>query len=244
MRMDLSGPFPSDWPAGWHVAAVAETGSTNTDLLAAADAGAPGRSVLAAAHQTAGRGRLDRRWDAPPGANLLVSFLFRDNDPAGPPVVLMRRLALAALDAVAATTGRSAELKWPNDVLLDGAKLAGLLAQRGDGVTVIGLGLNVGWAPAGAALLGDATTPAAVLRELLLAFDAAAEAGPPDVHARYVARLATLGQQVRVDLPAGEPLVGRVTGVEPDGRLIVLDECAISHRVDVGDVIHLRPAGA
>ena len=60
----------------WHVTHVDETGSTNADLLAAAVAGAPDRSVLVAAHQTAGRGRLDRRWDAPPGANLLVSLLF------------------------------------------------------------------------------------------------------------------------------------------------------------------------
>ena len=60
---------------GWHVRHVAETGSTNTDLLALT--AAPDRSVLAAGHQTAGRGRLDRRWDAPPGTNLLVSFLFR-----------------------------------------------------------------------------------------------------------------------------------------------------------------------
>src|SRR5687767_6828692 len=64
-----------EWPAGWRVHVVDETGSTNADLLAAAAAGAPDRTVLAARHQTAGRGRLDRRWEAPVGANLLMSIL-------------------------------------------------------------------------------------------------------------------------------------------------------------------------
>src|SRR5688500_1219701 len=68
---------PRVWPSGWAVEVVEETGSTNDDLLAAALAGAPNHSVLAARHQTAGRGRLDRRWEAPPGANLLVSLLIR-----------------------------------------------------------------------------------------------------------------------------------------------------------------------
>jgi BirA family biotin operon repressor/biotin-[acetyl-CoA-carboxylase] ligase len=192
--------------------------------------------VLYADHQTAGRGRLDRAWDAPPRSNLLVSLLFTSGDP----VVLMRRVAIAAVDAVAATAGVTAELKWPNDVLVDGRKLAGLLAQRTAGATVIGVGLNVGWAPEGAARLGGQVTPADVLAALLRALDATAAATPDAVHERYSALLATLGQQVRVELPGGE-LVGRATGVARDGRLLVLDECAITHRVDVGDVVHLRP---
>jgi BirA family biotin operon repressor/biotin-[acetyl-CoA-carboxylase] ligase len=192
--------------------------------------------VLFTDHQTAGRGRLDRAWIAPPGSNLLVSFLFRDGDTAGAPFDLMRRIALAAVDAVARVAAVEARLKWPNDLVVDGAKLAGLLAQRSDAATVIGLGLNIGWAPEGAAKLGEQHVPADVLRALLDAFDAL----PGDVHDLYVARLATLGQQVRVELPAGEPLVGRATGVAPDGRLIVLDACAVTHRIDAGDVVHVR----
>src|SRR5690606_6679168 len=136
------------------------TGSTNADLLAAAADGAPNRSVLYTDHQTSGRGRLDRRWDAPPGANLLVSFLFRDagerpgGGHAATPVDLMRRVAIAAVDAVQDVAAVTARLKWPNDILIDGRKLAGLLGQRSDEATVIGLGLNVGWAPDGGALLG------------------------------------------------------------------------------------------
>ena len=232
--MDVTGPE-------WHVAHVAETGSTNADLLATAQAGAPTRSVLRTDHQTAGRGRLDRRWDAPPGTNLLVSLLFRDGDPGGSPVTLLRRVALAAVDAVDAVAGVRAALKWPNDVLVDGAKLAGLLAQRGPDVTVIGLGLNVGWAPDGAARVGADVAPAAVLAALLAAFDAHAGDTEADVHERYIEHLVTLGQQVRVELPGGDALVGRATGVDPGGRLVVLDACAISHHVDAGDVVHLRP---
>lgn len=247
--MQPSGPpqTPPGVAGGWRVEHVAETGSTNADLLEAADR-LPGRTVRRTDHQTAGRGRLDRRWDAPPGTNLLVSFLFRDDDPAGVPgggaaaaVVLMRRLGIAAVAAARATVGAEARLKWPNDVLLDGRKLAGMLAQRAPGVTVIGLGLNVGWAPDGAARLGD-VAPADVLATLLAAFDEFAGATPAEVHARYTGLLDTIGRRVRVEMPGDAELVGRATGVEPDGRLIVLDACAVTHRVDVGDVVHVRPA--
>ena len=89
---------------GWTVEHVAETGSTNADLLATA-AQRPDRSVLVAAHQTAGRGRLDRRWDAPPGANLLVSILF--HDVPAQPSELTRRVALAAGRRVPPTSSAS-----------------------------------------------------------------------------------------------------------------------------------------
>ena len=95
---------------------VAETGSTNADLIA--DGEAADRTVLMTDHQTAGRGRLDRRWDAPPGTNLLVSIMFRavPSDPGE----LTRRIGLAVVAAVRETVGVAAELKWPNDVLLGG----------------------------------------------------------------------------------------------------------------------------
>ena len=230
------GPdVPPERPAGWTVRHVGETGSTNADLVAAAGAGAPHRSVLVTDHQTAGRGRLDRTWDAPPGANLLVSILFRDGrrDPGD----WTRRVGLAAVAAVVALTGRRAALKWPNDVVLDDRKLAGILAQRSaDGSVVVGLGLNVGWSPDGAADLGGTVRPSEVLSALLTAIDEL----PDDVHDRYRAALDTLGRRVRVELPGGE-LVGRATDVERDGRLIVLDDCAVTHRVSAGDIVHLRP---
>ena len=100
---------PREWPAGWHVAVVEETGSTNADLLAAAADGAANRSVLVARHQTAGRGRLDRRWEAQPGANLLVSLLFREIPEA--PHVLTQRVGLAAIAACQQVAGVQPTLK-------------------------------------------------------------------------------------------------------------------------------------
>lgn len=213
---------------------VDETGSTNDDLLARASELAD-RTVLRAGHQTAGRGRLDRRWEAPPDTNLLASMLFREA-PADPGD-LTRRVGLAVVEAVRRVAGRDAVLKWPNDVLVDGRKLAGILAQRtGEGAVVVGVGVNVGWAPPGAASLGASISPSRLLSELLAAFDRQ----PADVAAAYRRHLDTLGRRVRVELP-DRTIVGQAVDVAVDGALVVIDECAISHRIDAGDVIHLRP---
>jgi BirA family transcriptional regulator, biotin operon repressor / biotin---[acetyl-CoA-carboxylase] ligase len=236
-RQDSPHDWTGEWPAGWHVEVVDTTGSTNADLLFAAAHGAPDRTVRAARHQTAGRGRLDRRWEAPPGANLLVSLLFTHVPEV--PHELTHRVALAAAVAVERVTGLRPVLKWPNDLLLDGAKLAGVLAQAaavdGHPVVVVGIGINVGWAPPGAARLGDDVHPLAVLAALLRAYDEL----PADLHDEYRARLGTLGRQVRVELPDGV-VEGRAVDIESDGCLVVLDECGISHRFQVGDVVHLR----
>jgi BirA family biotin operon repressor/biotin-[acetyl-CoA-carboxylase] ligase len=230
-----SGGDAELWPTGWAIEHVTQTGSTNSDLLEAAGRGAPDRSVLVTDHQTAGRGRLDRTWEAPAGSNLLVSMLFRQQSPG--PSDVTRRLGLAVCDAVAGLIDGAVALKWPNDVLLGDSKLAGILAQRApDGSVVVGLGLNVGWAPLGAARLGDGHEPLVVLRAVLVAYDAL----PATIVDRYRAALSTLGRRVRIEMPTSE-LVGTAIDVESDGRLVVLDACAVSHRVDVGDIVHLRP---
>ena len=170
-----------------------------------------------------------------------MSILFHDVPPH--PSELTRRVALAAVDACRAVAGADVTLKWPNDLLLGDAKVAGILAERGPtGSVVVGMGLNVGWAPAGAARLGTpdtdaALTPAVVLHALLAAYDAL----PDDIHDRYRAALDTLGRRVRVELPTGF-IDGTATDVEPDGRLVVVDTCAVTHRLAAGDVVHLRPA--
>ena len=234
---------PPAWPAGWHVDVVDETGSTNADLLAAASAGAPDRSVLAARHQTAGRGRLDRRWDAPAGANLLVSLLFRRVPEH--PHELTQRVALAAAAACQRVAGVRPDLKWPNDLLLDGAKLAGVLAQAQLGAepaVVVGIGINCRWAPPDGARLGAAVDPLVLLAEMLRSFDAL----PHDVAPLYRSRLATLGRRVRVELNDGV-VIGTAVDVEPDGRLVVNSgdvdgDDGATHRFAVGDIVHLRPA--
>jgi BirA family biotin operon repressor/biotin-[acetyl-CoA-carboxylase] ligase len=224
--------------AGWHVFEVDEIDSTNTVLAAAGDAVAD-RTVLAARHQTAGRGRLGRRWDAPPGANLLVSLLVRDV--GDDPHQLTRALGIAAVDACRDVAAVSVQLKWPNDLVLGDAKLAGMLAERTDTGTVVGLGLNVAWAPPGAALLGRSVAVDDVLRAVLVAFGGLlADLPGADLAGRYRSRSATIGRIVRVELP-DRHLVGRAVDVADDGRLVVLDDCGITHRLSVGDVVHLRP---
>ena len=215
---------------------VEETGSTNADLLLAAGEGAPDRTVLVARHQTSGRGRLDRRWEAPAGANLLVSMLFRVVPES--PHVLTQRVGLAAIAACEQVAGLRPVLKWPNDLLFDGAKLAGILAQAKLGsepAVVVGVGINVGWAPAGATRLGEGIDPLDVLSALLQAYDEL----PSDVWMRYREHLGTIGRKVRVELPDGE-VEGRAIDVEPGGQLVVVDDCGITHRFAVGDIVHLR----
>jgi len=193
--------------------------------------------VLAARHQTAGRGRFDRRWEAPAGTNLLVSLLFREV----PDHLheLTQRVALAAMAACHELAGVRPTLKWPNDLLLHDRKLAGVLAQTGGAgrvdFVVVGIGINVGWAPEESAMLGTQYRPADLLHALLLSYDLL----PADCWPAYRDALATVGSEVRVELPGGEVL-GRALDVERDGRLVVLDECGITHRFDSGDVVHLR----
>ena len=225
-----------NWPFRWRVQVVEETGSTNTDLLAAAAAGAPDRTVLVARHQTAGRGRLDRHWDAPPGANLLVSLLFRDlpTDPH----VLTQRVAVATAKACEQLAGVRPVLKWPNDLLLDGMKLAGVLAQARLGTSpavVVGIGVNVAWAPPGAAKVGHDVQPLDLLAEMLREYDEL----PDDVWLSYRDRLDTIGRRVRIELQ-GSYQEGIAVDVDPDGRLVVVDDAGKSHRYAVGDVVHLR----
>ena len=236
----------------WTVYEVAETVSTNSDLLELVASGdAADRTVLRADHQTAGRGRLDRRWEAPAGANLLVSVLFTEPPPV--PSVLTQALGVAALDAIERLAGsdrlQRLGLKWPNDLLVDGHKLAGVLAQRSPatGAIVVGMGLNVGWAPSGsaslAADLGLDVTPQALLDQLLVEFDrllSTVATGGEGVVGRYRTRLATLGAQVRVELPDGGHIVGQATGLDDFGRLMV-DDGEATLTLDVGDIVHLRP---
>ena len=237
------------WPRGWDVRHVVETGSTNSDLVAAVEAGtATSHTVLATDHQTAGRGRLDRRWDAPPGTNLLVSIVVTPIPDV--PAEVTHRVGLAAVAAVrrfvASDVAQTVGLKWPNDVLLDGRKLAGILAQRvpGHDAVVVGMGLNVGWSPADAAALAPHThdpsvAPARVLRAVLEELDAL----PTDVTSHYRDALVTLGQAVLVELPGdSSALDGRAVDVDDAGRLIVIDAHGERHVLDVGDVVHVRVA--
>lgn len=237
---DGNPPHATTPPPGWTVNVVATTGSTNDDLAAAATSGAATKTVLVARHQTAGRGRLDRRWDAPPGTNLLASLLL--DEPVDRPGAAMRSVALAAAAASRRLAGVSVELKWPNDLLVHERKLAGLLARRvADGRVVVGIGLNVAWCPDGAARLGADIDPLDLLAALLEEWDSL----PPSVQAlddRYEAELGTIGRRVRVDMGNGDTLVGTATGLAEGGRLVLATADGRQRTIDAGDVVHLRGA--
>ncbi len=243
---------------------VASTGSTNSDLVARARAGDWSITVLAADFQSSGRGRLDRTWEAEPGEALLVSFLLQVAD-VHPLVPLA--FGLAALDAVRSTGGTTAALKWPNDVLVDDRKLAGMLVETVvvDGEIVgaaAGLGMNLLTAPPGAVSLGELLAevrpgaPADELKKLasrdqILAavsarFDAwlttlRSDSGAAALLDAYRAGCATIGQAVRVDRVDGMSFEGVATGIDGDGRLVV-DTAGTTTTVHAGDVHHLRPA--
>ena len=244
---------------------VVETGSTNADLLALAAEGAPDGLVLVADHQTAGRGRMDRTWEAPPGSSLLCSVLLREGlEPSTLPLVTMA-VAIAASDACDAVTGVRPELKWPNDLLLAGPdgsdrKLGGILAEsvlRGGDVraVVVGLGLNVNWPdelpPELAAIatsLNRHVGHDVDREELLTAFLRGLEAilgalravhGGEALLLRYRHLCSTIGRQVRVELSSGA-LVGTAIDVTDEGHLLV-ELAGELVPVAAGDVVHLRP---
>jgi BirA family biotin operon repressor/biotin-[acetyl-CoA-carboxylase] ligase len=125
------------------------------------EAGDPEGAVAVADHQTAGRGRLGRRWTAPPGTAIQVSALLRP--PAGAPIQQLSLVGgLAVAEAVEAALDLSAQIKWPNDVMVDRRKVAGILAEARDGIVVVGIGLNVNQSRD--ELPPDARVPAASLR--------------------------------------------------------------------------------
>jgi BirA family biotin operon repressor/biotin-[acetyl-CoA-carboxylase] ligase len=228
---------------------VEETDSTNSRLLDEARAGAPEGRVLVADHQTAGRGRLNRRWEAPPGSGLLVSVLVRPALPVARASLVTMAAGLAASDACEAVAGVRPGLKWPNDLVLDDAKLAGLLAESvvdGEALRalVVGMGLNVTAAPAeGATCLADHAEGPVERRDLLDAWLALLDARLDALDAvlvDYRPRCATLGRDVRVERPDGV-VEGRAAAVTDDGHLVV-DTGSGRVEVTVGDVVHVRPS--
>lgn len=253
LRSALTGPgrFWQD------VVVTSTTGSTNADVAAAARDGAPEGTVHTTDEQTAGRGRLDRSWTSPAGSGVIVSVLLRpDAVPAGRWVWLPLLTGLA-VDATINGFGVESGLKWPNDVLVGGRKVAGILLERVETATgpaaVVGVGLNVSLrrdelpvdTATSLALEGaDETDRTIVLRSFLRNLEAlyrawSSSGGDPSAGIRdsYVRRCVTIGERVRVVLPRDELLEGVATGIDEHGRLLV-DGRAIS----AGDITHLRLA--
>lgn len=237
-----------------------ETTSTNAVAAERARAGAPDGLVVVAEHQTAARGRLDRTWETPARSSLAFSMVLRPEAPASS----WPWLPLLTGHTVAKTLrarGYDAAVKWPNDVLIGEEKVAGILLERVETpagpAAVIGIGLNVDQSqeelpvPTATSLRLASGTEADrtevlldLLRSLREAYDAW-QAGGAEATARlrasYAASCVTVGRDVRVELPGGEPLTGRATGVDAEGRLIVLGPAGRA-AVGAGDVVHVRPA--
>jgi BirA family transcriptional regulator, biotin operon repressor / biotin---[acetyl-CoA-carboxylase] ligase len=240
----------------WHVQRFEEIDSTNSYLKERAREGAPEGLVVVADHQTAGRGRLHRRWESPPGANLLVSLLLRPECDPDDLHLCTTAVALAAADACREVAGVDVSFKWPNDLLVGESKLAGVLAEvefaggTPPGV-VVGIGINVAWPgppESGGTCLKDLSESAQpvdrkVLLDHLLYALAPRREMLDDAQGRRVLadevrrRCSTLGQRVRV-LLADEELTGVAHGIDGSGRLVIETETGL-RTVTAGDVVHL-----
>ncbi|HVF78612.1 MAG TPA: biotin--[acetyl-CoA-carboxylase] ligase [Solirubrobacteraceae bacterium] len=213
------------------------TDSTSDRARELARSGAPHGTLVTAGEQRAGRGRQGRSWSAPPGRGLLMSLVLRE----WPPL-----LPIAGAVAVADIAGAAAQIKWPNDVLLDGLKLAGVLAEgrQQEGWAVLGIGLNVAVRPedlpAGlrdhAATLGlEPGDIEPTLERLLAALERRLAQPTTDLLADYRSRDALAGRNVSWTHGAG---VAR--GIDDAGRLLVELADATSTALDAGEV-HLQP---
>lgn len=245
-----------------------EVDSTNRYLVDLARTAPSAGVVAVAAHQTAGRGRLGRRWEAPPGANLLVSMLLVPSVPLEALHLCSAAVALAASAACRRAAGLEVTLKWPNDLVCGDRKLGGVLAESvplvGDPgrAVVVGLGLNVRWparddaegsppvpddlrglATSIAAETGTDVEPRHLLFSLLenlepLLVQLDDRQGRVMLAGAYRERCSTLGRPVQVVLPDGETR-GTAIDITPEGHLVV-DVGACFTTVTAGDVIHVR----
>lgn len=238
----------------WRAVEVVErTSSTNADLAAAARNGEAAGLVLLAEEQTSGRGRLERRWEAPPRACILGSVLIR---PATPPsswplVGLLAGVAVA--EAIRSVVELPAVLKWPNDVLLSGRKVAGILAERVDDALVVGIGVNVSVradelaVPTATSIVlaggvGDRESLAKETFRALgrrLAGWVEANGAAAAILPAYREICDTIGRDVVVELPGGSQMQARAEVVDDHGRLVVRRPDGETQALSVGDVVHV-----
>lgn len=237
----------------WHVEVVGRTESTNTLCLERAGRGEEAGLAVFAEEQSAGRGRRGNSWQAPPGSALLFSILLR---PSHPPAQ-WHRLTLAAAIAVCRTieeisTCGSPRIKWPNDILVDSCKLAGILLEStvtagAGGCVVIGIGLNVHARsfppdlriPATSLALASGHAPSRneiaslLLSHLRRSIDEAFE-NWQGMRASFAMRDFLAGQLIETELPDGAIATGTASGIDDSGGLLL--------NTDAGPQIVLREA--
>jgi BirA family biotin operon repressor/biotin-[acetyl-CoA-carboxylase] ligase len=227
---------------------VAETGSTNDDLASLARAGADEGVWLRAGRQSGGRGRQGREWHSPPG-NLYASTLvrLRPGDPPAPTLALVAAVALHEVATAFAVAGVKIEIKWPNDLLVAGAKLSGILLERIDDAIIVGFGVNLADHPDEIArpainmgMLGGAPDPGRFLDALAAAFAGWVgrwrDEGLAPVRERWLAAAHPRGTPLSTHTASGAWIEGLFDGLDESGALRLRLADGSSHVVHAGDV--------
>ena len=236
-----------------------EIESTNSYARRLADAGAPEGEVVIAERQSEGRGRLGRSWVSPPFSNLYCSLVLRPTlAPAhAPQITLMAAVALA--DTIASFVAERPAIKWPNDILIDGKKLAGILTESACDAkriefVILGIGVNLNFprdrmpetirdrATSLMEVAGKTLSRELFVRRLIQDLDRCygilGDLGFAAIAPRWEAYFALRGRRVRVEM-VGEAINGTATGIDGDGALLLEAEDGVLHRVLAGDVIPL-----
>ncbi|MBA16222.1 MAG: biotin--[acetyl-CoA-carboxylase] ligase [Sphingomonas sp.] len=226
---------------------VTETGSTNADLIALARSGAEEGLWLRAERQTGGRGRQGRAWVSPEG-NLYASTIVRLR-PSDPPAATLALVAAVALEEAVRIWLPDAPilLKWPNDLLIAGAKLSGILLERVDNAVVIGIGVNIAHHPTdiersatSMAAQGAAPEPGQFLETLAETFSRWLERwrgeGIGAIRDRWTARAHPEGTALQARLGDGVVIDGLYAGLNGDGALILRLADGTRHVIHAGDV--------
>ncbi|SRR5581483_621583 len=237
-----------------------ELGSTNTRARELADAGAAEGELVVADAQTAGRGRLGRRWESPPRRNLYFSLILRPTLAPADAAQITLMAAVALAETVDSFLAAPAEIKWPNDILVGGRKLAGVLTEAACAAAaleyvILGIGINVNYrrdempeairarATSLADLTGNFVARENALARLIHALDRCygvlEQSGFDALRPKWEARFALRDKLVRVE-HLDQSSVGRARGIGRDGALVLEDERGALHRIYAGDVILLE----
>lgn len=230
---------------------VAETVSTNDDVAALARQGAPEGVWLRAGRQSGGRGRQGRGWHSPPG-NLYASTLvrLRPGDPPAPTLALVAAVALHEVASAFTVTGVAIEIKWPNDLLVAGAKLSGILLERIDDSIVVGFGVNLADHPdetdrpaINMGMLGGAPDPGRFLDALASSFarwvERWREEGLDPIRERWLAAAHPPGTALSTHTASGARIEGVFDGLDESGSLRLRLADGSAHLVHAGDVFLL-----
>ena len=236
-----------------------QTGSTNKDLLAKA-AGLPEFYVLATDFQSAGKGRMDRSWDASPGSSVMASILLRPRFIQSSGIGWLSLLTALAISRAISDLGPAPKIKWPNDVLIAEKKVSGILAEASTDLScvVIGFGINVNQSrqdlPVDTATSLFLENAGSVDRDQLLAAvienikqlyvdlsTASGDAQESGLRKAILEMSATVGSEVSVEFPDGKKAFGFAKDIDETGRLVVVTQNE-TLSVSAGDVLHLRKA--